>query len=366
MTVHTTHGDAIARQVDTSAVLRGAAMPDCLRNECLSEIFEATVAARPHHVAMRDAREALTYAEVNRRAEALALGLVASGAGPGRIVGLWMPRGIDLLVAQIAIAKSGAAWLPFDADAPVDRIAVCLDDSAAVALLTTDAFAPRASVMPCAVVTASTLPQVSAPLAPARERGLTPDDAAYLIYTSGSTGVPKGIVISHRNICHYLRAGNALYGLGPDDVMFQSASVAFDLSMEEIWIPYLVGATLEVATPELLSDTDALADYLIARGVTAIDTVPTLLSMFSRDVPSLRLVIFGGEALPPSIIERWSKPGRTIFNTYGPTEATVVATACKVVAGQTVTRTILATSSTKRCRFARRAYKANCSLAAPE
>jgi non-ribosomal peptide synthetase component F len=118
-------------------------MPDCLRNECLSEIFEATVAARPHHVAMRDAREALTYAEVNRRAEAIAAGLVSVGAGPGRIVGLWMPRGIDLLVAQIAIAKSGAAWLPFDADAPVDRIAVCLDDSAAVALLTTDAFVLR-------------------------------------------------------------------------------------------------------------------------------------------------------------------------------------------------------------------------------
>ena len=148
--------------------------------------------------------------------------------------------------------------------------------------------------------------------------GARPEHLAYVIYTSGSTGVPKGIVISHRNICHYLRAGNALYGRGPDDVMFQSASVAFDLSMEEIWIPYLVGATLEVATPELLADTDALADYLIARGVTAIDTVPTLLSMFSRDVPSLRLVIFGGEALPPSVIERWAKPGRTIFNTYGP------------------------------------------------
>lgn len=336
MTRPSSDEDAIARQANPSAFLRGSAMPDCLRNECLAEIFEATVAARPHHVAMRDAREALTYAEVNRRAEAIAAGLVSIGAGPGRIIGLWMPRGIDLLVAQIAIAKSGAAWLPFDADAPVDRIAVCLDDASALALLTSDVFAQRTSSMPCAVVTTTTLPQSTTPLIPARQRCLKPDDAAYLIYTSGSTGVPKGIVISHRNICHYLRAGNALYGLRPDDVMFQSASVAFDLSMEEIWIPYLVGATLEVATPELLADTDALADHLIARSVTAIDTVPTLLSMFSRDVPSLRLVIFGGEALPPSIIERWAKPGRTIFNTYGPTEATVVATACKTVAGQTV------------------------------
>lgn len=336
MTVQTIDEGATAQRAGQAAILRGASIPECLRDECLSEIFEATALTRPHQIAMRDQRDALTYAEVNRRADALAAALAAEGAGPGRIVGLWMARGIDLLIAQIAITKSGAAWLPFDADAPVDRIAVCLADAEAIALFTSDAFASRAESVSCKVVTATTLPQTAVTLPPARQRGLKPDDPAYLIYTSGSTGVPKGIVISHRNICHYLRAGNALYGLGPDDVMFQSASVAFDLSMEEIWIPYLVGATLEVATPDLLADTDALADYLVARGVTAIDTVPTLLSMFSRDVPSLRLIIFGGEALPPSVIERWAKPGRTIFNTYGPTEATVVATACKVVAGQPV------------------------------
>lgn len=320
-----------------TGILLGASMPDCLRDECLPDIFAVTVKLRAHHIAMRDANTALTYAEVDHRADVIAAGLIAQGAGPGRIVGLWMARGIDLLIAQIAIAKTGAAWLPFDADAPADRIAVCLQDSEAIGLLTSDVFAPRAVNMPCTVMTASTLPRGELPIRAARERGLTPDHPAYLIYTSGSTGVPKGIVISHRNICHYLRAGNALYGLRPDDVMFQSASVAFDLSMEEIWIPYLVGATLEVATPELLADTDALSEFLAVRGVTAIDTVPTLISMFTRDVPSLRLILLGGEALPPSIIEKWAKPGRAIFNTYGPTEATVVATACEVVRGQPVT-----------------------------
>ncbi len=321
----------------TSGILLGASLPDCLRDECLPEIFDVTVKLRAHHIAMRDKNAALTYADVNHRADTIAAGLIAQGAAPGRIIGLWMARGIDLLIAQIAIAKTGAAWLPFDADAPVDRIAVCLQDSGAIGLLTSDAFAPRAVNMPCTVMTATTLPRGEMPIRAARERGLTPDHPAYLIYTSGSTGVPKGIVISHRNICHYLRAGNALYGLRPDDVMFQSASVAFDLSMEEIWIPYLVGATLEVATPDLLADTDALSEFLAERGVTAIDTVPTLISMFTRDVPSLRLILLGGEALPPSIIEKWAKPGRTIFNTYGPTEATVVATACEVVRGQPVT-----------------------------
>ena len=316
--------------------LYGAVRPDCLRDETLPEIFAQTVRARPHHIAMRDAQHALTYADVDHRATQWAAGLIAKGAGPGQLIGLWMPRGLDLLVAQIAITKTGAAWLPFDADAPVDRIALCLEDAGAIALLTADDAVPRLASLSCAILTPTTLPTAQASIIPASERGLTPDHPAYLIYTSGSTGVPKGIVISHRNICHYLRAGNALYGLGPDDVMLQSASVAFDLSMEEIWIPYLVGATLEIVTAAMLADTDRLADHLIARGVTAIDTVPTLLAMIGRDVPSLRLILLGGEALPPSLIERWAKPGRVIFNTYGPTEATVVATACVVTPGQPV------------------------------
>ena len=161
----------------------------------------------------------------------------------------------------------------------------------------------------------------------ARALGARPEDPAYLIYTSGSTGMPKGIVITGRNICHYLRAANHLYGIRRQDVVFQGASVAFDLSMEEIWIPYLIGASLFVATREMLGEVDRLPDLLSAASVTVLDTVPTLLGLLPRDVPSLRLIILGGEACPPSVAERWSRPGRTIVNSYGPTETTVVATA---------------------------------------
>ena len=119
--------------------------------------------------------------------------------------------------------------------------------------------------------------------------------------------------------------------------MFQGASVAFDLSMEEIWIPYLVGASLFVATREILGEADALPDVLTTAGVTVLDTVPTLLGLLSRDIPSLRLIILGGEACPPSLGARWCRPGRTIYNSYGPTEATVVATAALVEPGEPVT-----------------------------
>ncbi len=165
----------------------------------------------------------------------------------------------------------------------------------------------------------------------ARVLGATPDHPAYLIYTSGSTGTPKGIVISSRNICHYLRAANEVYRLRESDIVFQGASVAFDLSMEEIWLPYLVGASLFVARPEIMAEADKLPDLLEAYGVTVLDTVPTLLAVASaarcRDVANDHP---GGEACPPALGIRWCKPGRTIFNSYGPTEATVVATISEV------------------------------------
>lgn len=325
-----------ASSIET-AVLRGDVRPDLIRDEVLAEIFMATVVERPDHPALVSGGERLTYAEVAARADAIARGLMRRGVGPGDVVGLWMPRGIDLLVAQIGITRSGAAWLPFDAEAPIDRIAVCLRDAKAKGLVTsaTPAQSAQAGVpvlSPTALVDETDSTEVDP-----RSRGLTPDHPAYLIYTSGSTGVPKGIVITHRNICHFLRSGNSLYGMTGDDIVFQGASVAFDLSMEEIWIPYMVGATLHVATPAMMGDAERLPDLLTDAGVTVLDTVPTLLAMFAKDLPTVRLILMGGEALPAPLVSRWAVNGRRLFNTYGPTEATVVATAAEMRPGEAVT-----------------------------
>ncbi len=321
------------------AVLRGPVMPALRRDELLCEIFGATAARLPNKPCMITADVALTYAEVDDRATAIARGLVREGIRPGHVVGLWMPRGPDLLIAQIGVAKTGAAWLPFDADAPLERIATCLDDANARALLTGAAQISGAEGrVNCGVVSESTLTDPSDhSIVNPRAMGATSHHPAYLIYTSGSTGTPKGIVITGGNICHFLRAANELYGMIEADVIFQGASVAFDLSMEEIWVPYLVGATLFVATPAVLGEADLLPDAMEKAGVTVLDTVPTLLAMLPRDIASLRIIILGGEACPASVAERWGRPGRTIFNTYGPTEATVVATAAIVRAGEAVT-----------------------------
>lgn len=320
------------------AMMAGEKRPDLLRDEVLGEIFAATVAARGAHPALVDASRRLSYDEVWAAAGRQARGLALAGVGPGDLVGLWMPRGIDLLIAQIAITRAGAAWVPFDAEAPVDRIAICLNDAHAKGIVTAAEWQGRAEGTERSVWTPEALAAGDDGVAmPARAAGLTKDHPAYLIYTSGSTGTPKAIVISHRNICHFLRSGNALYGIGPDDVVFQGASVAFDLSMEEIWTPYLVGATLHVASPDMMGDAEKLPALLSEAGVTVIDTVPTLLGILPADVPSLKLILLGGEALPPATVQKWSKPGRRILNTYGPTEATVVATAAEVTPGETVT-----------------------------
>ena len=332
-------GAVRSQPAHSASVLRGAVMPGLLRDELLAEIFGATSSRHPDAPCMIAGDHTLTYREVDAKATALARGLVREGARPGQVVGLWMPRGHELLIAQIAIAMTGAAWLPFDADAPIERIAVCLDDASALVLLTSPSQGPGVEGrVNCAVLTETDLidPSNHSIVNP-RALGATGDHAAYMIYTSGSTGTPKGIVITQRNICHYLRAANAVYGLQETDVVFQGASVAFDLSMEEIWVPYLVGAALFVASPAMMGEADRLPELMEAARVSVLDTVPTLLAMLPRDVASLRVIILGGEACPPAVAARWCRPGRTIFNSYGPTEATVVATVAEVRAGEPVT-----------------------------
>jgi non-ribosomal peptide synthetase-like protein len=331
--------DGSAPFLGRDSILRGQERPDLIRDELLCEIFARSAAFDPAGVAMVTRDGKLTYAEVDAKAEAISRGLVRKGLRPCHVAGLWMARGHDLLIAQIAIAKVGAAWLPFDGDAPVERIAVCLEDAEAKGILVSPDFVAKLEGHTgCPAWTIRDLIDPSdLSKVDARALGATPDSAAYLIYTSGSTGTPKGIVISNRNICHYLRAANEVYGLRESDVVFQGASVAFDLSMEEIWLPYLAGATLFVATPEVLGEAEKLPEIMEANRVTVLDTVPTLLALLPRDVATLRVIILGGEACPPAIANRWCKPGRRIFNSYGPTEATVVATVAEVAAGASVT-----------------------------
>jgi len=313
--------------------------PELLRDERLAELFATTVARTPDATALVFADQTLSYAELDRRANRVANALRARGIGRGAFVGLWLARSADLHITLLGILKSGAAYIPFDFDAPPDRVASCMEDCGARAIITDGVTTGRADGLTAPVLPIGRLLGESSDESTPEPRadGATADDAAYAIYTSGSTGKPKGVVISHRNICHYLRAANDLYGITAADVAFQGASVAFDLSLEEIFIPYMVGATLWVAGRETMQDAEKLCDVLEGAGITVLDTVPTLLTLLPRDVASLRVIILGGEACPPAVVDRWCKPGRRVFNSYGPTETTVVATMAELAPGAKVT-----------------------------
>ncbi len=321
--------------VAKSSLLNGERRAELIRDEGLADLFEATARHVPERTALLCGTRALSYGELDALAERAASRLLAAGVGRGQIVGLWLPRGIELLVMQLAIAKSGAAWLPFDPDTPVDRIRVCLDDAAAVGLLSGAASADQLVDLSCPLWTAEAL---LAPLAGPllRRQPGAADDPAYVIYTSGSTGKPKGILIRQGAICHFLRSENAVLGVGEGDRVYQGFSVAFDMSFEEIWISYLVGATLWLAPREVCADPEVLPQALIEQRITVLHAVPTLLALFACDVPNLRLINLGGEACPEALVARWARPGRRIFNTYGPTEATVSASLAELQAGQPV------------------------------
>lgn len=319
-------------------ILYGPARPALLRNEILADLLEATALRIPDSIALICGARDLSYGELDRLASLAAGRMIAAGVRPGQIVGLWHPRGIELLVMQAAIAKTGAAWLPMDQDTPVDRVRVCLDDADAVALISSAINADALVEVGRRVWTSQEL------LAPARDdeiitrRGLvSPDAPAYVIYTSGSTGKPKGIAISQRSICHFLRSENEILHITEADKVYQGFSVAFDMSFEEIWIAYLVGASLWIGEKEITGDPETLPRLLAANEVTVLHAVPTLLALFADDVPTLRLINLGGEMCPESVVTRWSRSGRQMFNTYGPTEATVSASLARLYPGEPIT-----------------------------
>jgi amino acid adenylation domain-containing protein len=324
--------DVLSVSVDASRdgpALRGRPMPELLRDEILCEMFAATVARTPNDPCMTTRDGELTYVEVDARAAAIARGLVRYGAKAGEVVGVWLERGVDALISQLAVVKTGAAWLPFDSDTPVERVAACLAHASG-RLLLADAERVRRAVgvvRSPAIDVAKIADPADKSSVDARALGATPDHAAYVIYTSGSTGEPKGIAVNNRNICHFLRAANEVYGVTREDVMFQGTSAAFDLSVEQIWLPYMVGASLFVGDAETIYEIDELPGRLERAGVTVLDTLPTLLAALSRDVSTLRIIILGGEACTPAVVQRWAREGRAFYNTYGPTETTIVATA---------------------------------------
>ncbi|MFF4906987.1 Pls/PosA family non-ribosomal peptide synthetase [Streptomyces sp. NPDC001260] len=281
----------------------------------LVDIFDASVRSYPGELALDDGSRQLTYRELAAEVERLRGRLAAAGVGLGDRVGVRVPSGTnDLYVAILAVLAAGAAYVPVDAEDPDERAELVFGEAAVRAV----------------VGAGHELTVTGRGAARAARPGVEHD--AWIIFTSGSTGKPKGVAVSHRSAAAFVDAEAALFltddPVGPGDRVMAGLSVAFDASCEEMWLAWRYGACLvPVPRSQVRSGAD-LGPWLVEQEITVVSTVPTLAALWEPEaLNDVRLLIFGGEACPPELVQRLVTEGREVWNTYGPTEATVVACA---------------------------------------
>ncbi|WP_265584763.1 non-ribosomal peptide synthetase, partial [Streptomyces justiciae] len=303
--------NATARDVDASSVV---------------ERFRACAAVAPETVAVWSEGRGLSYAEVDARSDALARGLVARGVGRESRVGLCLPRGAEMVVAMLAVWKAGGAYVPLDPEYPSDRLEFMVADSGAELVLVVEETAGRLSVGVLLDELASdsgVLPEVDS------------DQLAYVIYTSGSTGRPKGVAVEHAAVANLASVMRPVLGVEPGVTALQFASFSFDAAVLDVAVTLAAGGTLAIASPEERLDGAALARMIEAAGVEVASVVPSLLGVLEPDaVAGIGNWVLGAERLEAGLAAKW-REGARVWNTYGPTEATVISTAVLLEEGIT-------------------------------
>lgn len=305
----------------------------------LHHFFEKSVVNYPNNIALVCDNVSLTYLELDRCANQLAHRLLQNKIAKGSVVGVLLERSLESYVSILALLKVGAVYVPIEVEYPDERINYILNDLPFQAVLTSASQRKRTQLdLPLTLVLnqettlTNNYPQQKPQVADVDEEQL-----CYIIYTSGSTGRPKGVEITHRSICHYVAVAGEIYAMTLQDKVYQGFSLAFDASMEEVWMAFAHGATLVACTDKDTRSGVGLLDFLQHNKITVFSTVPTLLSSLEGTMNSVRLLILGGEACTTNLISRWMRPDLSIMNTYGPTEATVIATYVKCELDKEVT-----------------------------
>jgi non-ribosomal peptide synthetase-like protein len=315
------HADGVP--VETSSLLQSQHAPAV---RTLIDIVRQSALEAPDAPALDNGSAVLTYVEFCDAADAFAAELHERGVGRGDRVGVRIDSGtIDLYVAIMGVMVAGAAYVPVDVDDPDSRARTVFEEADVAAVVGNQ----------LVVTTRRSSDPITDDGPP------SPADDAWIIFTSGSTGKPKGVAVSHRSAAAFVDAEAALFlrerPLAPGDRVMAGLSVAFDASCEEMWLAWRHGACLVPAPRSLVKSGGDLGPWMIANGITVVSTVPTLVSLWPAGVlDDVRLLIVGGEACPPEIGERLAGPDREVWNTYGPTEATVVACAAQLRPGEPV------------------------------
>ncbi|WP_116377755.1 non-ribosomal peptide synthetase, partial [Mycobacterium sp. MFM001] len=295
-------------------------------------LFAGQVARTPDAAAVTFEARSMTYRELDDAANRLAHVLAGQGVGPGECVALLLERSAEAIVAILAVLKAGAAYLPIDPTVPTARIGFLLADAAPIAAITSAALAGRLDGHDVVIIDIDD-PAVgaqpgTAPTAPG------PDDIAYIIYTSGTTGTPKGVAVTHHNVTQLVASLDA--GLPAGEVWSQSHSLAFDVSVWEIWMALLRGRRLVVVPESVTRSPDDFHDVLVGESVRVLTETPSAAAVLSTDGLDSLTLVMAGEACPAPVVDRWA-PGRVLLNAYGPTETTMcVAVSAPLVPGSEV------------------------------
>ncbi len=312
---------------DRAAALRGTPAPPA-QDATLPGLFADAVRAHPDAVAVVAGDTELTYRELDARVAALAGRLRALGIGRGSLVALLLRRGVDTLVAPLAVHRVGAAYLPVDPHYPAQRVEYVLTDSRADAVVTEPLLTDLLTGTAAPVVLAG-----EAGPAMGAEREPDADDLAYVIYTSGSTGRPKGVMVGHGALGNFLVSMRDRPGLESGAAVLALTTVSFDISALELYLPLLVGGRTVIATGDEAEDPHRQADLMTRAGVSVVQATPSRLRVLldSGWVPPAGLTVFaGGEKLTADLAGALTADGAVLWDLYGPTETTIWSTVAGV------------------------------------
>ncbi|MEL7148852.1 MAG: amino acid adenylation domain-containing protein, partial [Bacteroidota bacterium] len=290
-------------------------------------MFQEQVKRTPDHTAITLYNQEITYQQLDQQSDKLAAYLLAEGLEKGNVVALMAERSIETLTGILGILKAGGAYLPIDPAQPAPRIEFMLADSGAELLLHAG-IDQKPSNYP--VKTVNLTVSLRSDMEANRRVDVGSSDMAYIIYTSGSTGNPKGVMVAHRSIANLIQSQRKTFGIDDQERILQFSTLAFDASVEQIWLALTTGATLVLVDKETMADYTAFDHYIADQKVTHLHATPSFLEHVIFETPNrVKRVVAGGEECKVTLAKKFVKD-YDFFNEYGPTETTVTSTISQV------------------------------------